>query len=376
MKRKLTLGLVMLLIGLQLIGCGNKTEENTNEETSSVTESYEAIYFKDIEIIDKVALGDYKNLEVVSNVTAITDEDVDNYIDYMLSMSPELVEVTDRDVVENGDVANIDYEGKKDGVAFDGGTAQGYDLGIGTGAFIPGFEEGLVGAKVGETIDLNLTFPENYGAADLAGADVVFTVTVNKISKEITPEFTDEYVAGLGIENVATVEDYRVYLKNMMEDAEEEYALQDVQTQVITMVTENATVTEVPQELIDRFYNVNKNNMSYNAMMYGMDLESFVSAYYGMDAETFEKETIAAAEISAKQALVCLAIAEAENLTLTEEDAEKAIEENYASYGYADADTFKKSIDLEEYKDSLLLNKVLDFLVENATITEVPEITE
>ena len=375
MKRKLALGLVMLLIGLQLIGCGNKTEENTNEETSSATESYEAIYFKDIEISDKVVLGDYKNLEVVSNVTAITDEDVDNYIDYMLSMSPELVEVTDRDVVEMGDVANIDYEGKKDGVAFDGGTAQGYDLGIGTGAFIPGFEEGLVGAKVGETIDLNLTFPENYGA-DLAGADVVFTVTVNKISKEITPEFTDEYVAGLGIENVATVEDYRVYLKNMMEDAEEEYALQDVQTQVITMVTENATVTEVPQELIDRFYNVNKNNMSYNAMMYGMDLESFVSAYYGMDAETFEAETIAAAEISAKQALVCLAIAEAENLTLTEEDAEKAIEENYASYGYADADTFKKSIDLEEYKDSLLLNKVLDFLVENATITEVPEITE
>ena len=376
MKRKLTLGLVMLLIGLQLIGCGNKTEENTNEETGSVTESYEAIYFKDIEISDKVALGDYKNLEVVSNVTAITDEDVDNYIDYMLSMSPELVEVTDRDVVENGDVANIDYEGKKDGVAFDGGTAQGYDLGIGTGAFIPGFEEGLVGAKVGETIDLNLTFPENYGAADLAGAEVVFTVTVNKISKEITPEFTDEYVAGLGIENVATVEEYRVYLKNMMEDAEEEYALQDVQTQIITMVTENATVTEVPQELIDRFYNVNKNNMAYNAMMYGMDLESFVSAYYGMDAETFEKETVAAAETSAKQALVCLAIAENENLTLTEEDVEKAIEENYASYGYADADTFKKSIDLEEYKDSLLLNKVLDFLVENATITEVPEITE
>lgn len=376
MKRKITLGLVMLLIGLQLIGCGNKTEENTNEETSSATESYEAIYFKDIEISDKVVLGDYKNLEVVSNVTAITDEDVDNYIDYMLSMSPELVEVTDRDVVENGDVANIDYVGKKDGVAFDGGTAQGYDLGIGTGAFIPGFEEGLVGAKVGETIDLNLTFPENYGSPELDGSDVVFTVNVNKISKKVTPEFTDEYVAGLGIENVATVEEYRVYLKNMMEDAEEEYALQDVQTQIITMVTENATVTEVPQELIDRFYNVNKNNMSYNAMMYGMDLERFVSAYYGMDAETFEKETIAAAEISAKQALVCLAIAENENLTLTEEDVEKAIEENYASYGYADADTFKKSIDLEEYKDSLLLNKVLDFLVENATITEVPEITE
>ena len=376
MKRKIVLGLVMLLIGLQLIGCSNKTEENTNEETTVATENYTAIYFKDIELGDNVVLGDYKNLEVVNNVTVITDEDVDNYINYMLSMSPELVEVTDRDVVEIGDVANIDYVGKKDGVAFDGGTAQGYDLGIGSGSFIDGFEDGLVGVKKGETVDLNLTFPENYHSEDLAGAEVVFTVTVNAIYAEATPEFTDEYVAGLGIENVATVAEYHAYLKGMMEESEKEYALQNVQTQVISMVTDNATVTEVPQELIDRFYNVNINNMTYNAMMYGMDLESFVSAYYGMDAETFEAETLAAAEISANQALVCLTIAKEENITVTEEDLEEAVEANYASYGYASADAFKEAVDVEEYKDSLLLNKVVDFLVENATITEVPEITE
>lgn len=376
MKRKITLGLVMLLIALQMIGCSNQTKENTNEETNAVTENAETIYLKDIAIGDNVVLGDYKNLEVVSNVTEITEEDVDSYIDYMLAMSPELVEVTDRDVVENGDVANIDYVGKKDGVAFDGGTAQGYDLGIGSGSFIDGFEEGLVGVKKGETVDLNLTFPENYGAADLAGAEVVFTVTVNAIYEEVAPEFNDEYVAGLGIENVATVEEYREYLKNMMVEAEEEYALQDVQTQIISMVTDNAVVTEVPQELIDRFYNVNINNMTYNAAMYGMDLENFVSAYYGMDAESFEAETLAAAEISANQALVCLAIAKEENLVVTDEEMEQKIEENYADYSYASADAFKEAVDLEEYRDSLLLNKVVDFLVENATITEVPEITE
>ncbi len=376
MKRKLALGLVMLLIGLQLIGCSNESKENTQEETSITTESGVTVYFKDIEVADKVVLGDYKNLEVINNVVTITDEDVDSYITYMLSMSPELVEVTDRDVVENGDVANIDYEGKKDGVAFDGGTAEGYDLGIGSGSFIEGFEEGLVGVKKGETVDLNLTFPENYGAADLAGAEVVFTVTVNGIYEEVTPELNEEYVAGLGIENVSTVEEYRAYLKNMMQEGEDEYALQDVQTQIISMVTENATVTEVPQELIDRFYNVNINNMTYNAMMYGMDLESFVSAYYGMDAESFEAETLAAAEISANQAMVCLAIAEAENIAVTEEELEQTIAEGYAGYGYASADAFKEAVDLEEYKDSVMLNKVLDFLVENATITEVPEITE
>ena len=177
MKKKMAKVLVAGLVGLQLIGCSNQNTANTEEtqETQEVaTESTEntnvvPIYFKEINADEYVTLGDYKGLEVVNSTVTITDEDVDSYIEYMLSMSPgELEEVTDRDVVENGDVANIDYVGTKDGVAFDGGTAQGYDLGIGTGSFIPGFEEGLVGVKKGETVDLNLTFPENYHSADLA----------------------------------------------------------------------------------------------------------------------------------------------------------------------------------------------------------------
>ena len=385
MKKKIAKVLVAGLVGLQLIGCSNQNTANTEETQEITAENTEGtentksvpIYFEEINAEEYVTLGEYKGLEVVSNAVTIGDEDVDSYIEYMLSMSPgELEEVTDRDVVENGDVANIDYVGKKDGVAFDGGTAQGYDLGIGTGSFIPGFEEGLVGVKKGETVDLNLTFPENYHSADLAGAEVVFTVTVNGIYKEMTPEFTDEYVAGLGIENVATVEEYRAYMKSMMQESEDEYALQNIQTQLLNMATENATVSEAPQELVDRFYNININNMNYQAMMYGMDLESFVSAYYGMDAETFETETVAAAEISAKQALVCLKIAADENIVVTDEELEAAAKESYTEYGYADMETFKATVDMKEYRDSLLLNKIVDFLVENATITEVPEVTE
>ena len=384
MKKKIAKVLVAGLVGLQLIGCSNQNTANT-EETQEVTEAAEntevtervPIYFKEINAEEYVTLGDYKGLEVVSNVVTVSDEDVDSYIEYMLSMSPgELEEITDRDVVENGDVANIDYVGKKDGVAFDGGTAQGYDLGIGTGSFIPGFEEGLVGVKKGETVDLNLTFPESYHAAELAGAEVVFTVTVNGIYKEITPEFNDEYVTGLGIENISTVEEYRAYLKSSMEESEKEYALQDAQTQLLTMVTANATVAGAPQELVDRFYNININNMNYQAAMYGMELESFVSAYYGMDADAFEAETVAAAEESAKQALVCLKIAADENITVTDDEVDAAIEENYEGYGYASVEEFKAALDMEEYRDSLLLNKIVDFLVENATITEVSELTE
>ena len=375
MKKKIGKVLVAGLIGLQLIGCSNQTTANT-EEKQEAAETTETLRFNEIDADAYVTLGDYKGLEVVGNSTEISDEEVDSYIEYLLSMSGEVTEVTDRDVVQNGDIANIDFEGKKDGVAFEGGTDTGYDLTIGSGSFIPGFEEGLVGVKKGETVDLNLTFPENYSAADLAGAEVVFTVTVNGIYESVAPEFNDEFVASFEIENVTTTEEYRAYLKSMMEESEKEYALQEIQTQVITLVTQNAEVLDAPEGLVNKFYNINMENMTYQASMYGMDLESFVSAYYGIDSETFETETMAAAKESAKQALVCLKIAKEENLLISDEELNTSIEERYAEYGYTSAEEFRSLVDLEEYRDSLLLNKVVDFLVENATITEVPELAE
>ena len=375
MKKKIGKVLVAGLIGLQLIGCSNQTTANT-EEKQEAAETTETLRFNEIDADAYVTLGDYKGLEVVGSSTEISDEEVDSYIEYLLSMSGEVTEVTDRDVVQNGDIANIDFEGKKDGVAFEGGTDTGYDLTIGSGSFIPGFEEGLVGVKKGETVDLNLMFPENYSAADLAGAEVVFTVTVNGIYESVAPEFNDEFVASFEIENVTTTEEYRAYLKSMMEESEKEYALQEIQTQVITLVTQNAEVLDAPEGLVNKFYNINMENMTYQASMYGMDLESFVSAYYGIDSETFETETMAAAKESAKQALVCLKIAKEENLLISDEELNTSIEERYAEYGYTSAEEFRSLVDLEEYRDSLLLNKVVDFLVENATITEVPELAE
>ena len=387
MKKKIAKVLVAGMIGLQLIGCSNentkttgsaeKTETTEAAENTQVTESESAtIYFDEIDVESNVTLGEYLGVEVVNNVTAVSDEEVDAYIEYMMSMYSNKEEITDRDVVENGDIANIDYEGKKDGAAFEGGTAAGYDLVIGSGSFIPGFEEGLVGVKKGETVDLELTFPENYGTEDLAGAEVVFTVTVNGIYQEVATEFNDEFVAGMGIENVSTAEEYRAYMKSMMEESYAEQAKQDLEFQVISVVTENAQVKEIPQALIDKFYNINLSNMSYQASMYGMDVESFVSAYYGLDMEAFETETAAAAEESAKQAMVCLKIAAQENIEVSEEEMNASIENNYADYGYTSVEEFKSIVDLHEYEDSLLLTKIVEFLVENATLTDVPELTE
>ena len=377
MKRKIAKVLVTGLIGLQLIGCSNQNKENAQTPQTSQTETSQTagISLKSIEVGDKVTLGQYKGLEVVNSVRKVSDEEVDAYINYMMSTYSDLEEITDRDVVENGDVANIDYEGKKNGVAFSGGTAQGYDLAIGSGSFIPGFEEGLIGVKKGETVDLNLTFPENYPSADLAGAEVVFSVTVNGIYRKVTAELNEEYVAGLGIEGVTTPEEYRSYVKNMLQESYSTEAEANVESQVLTMVAENATVTEVPKELVDKFYNVNISNMTYTASMYGMDLESFVSGYYGLDMAGFEAETLAAAEISAKQAFVCLKIAAEENITVSDEELNTAVEERYSQYGYASAEEFRNNIVLEEYRDSLWLDKIIDYLVENAVVSEVEELT-
>jgi len=385
MKKNILKMLCAGMLVLQITGCGaqetteNQAENTVEAETEAGEESADeniTIHFSEIDVDNNVTLGEYMNLEAVKNTRTVSDEEVENYIQYMLSMSTELAEVTTRDVVENGDVANIDYVGKKDGVAFDGGTAQGYDLAIGSGSFIPGFEEGLVGVKKGETVDLNLTFPENYQAADLAGAEVVFTVTVNGIYEEVVPEFTDEFVANLAIEGVATVEEYRAYAKKMMQESADETAKQDVQAQIMSMVTADSQVEEIPQALIEKFKKISLENVTYQAMMYGMDMESFVTAYYGVDAATFEEQMTSAAEESAKQAMVCIKIAKDENIEITEEEMNSVIEANYVSYGYESADAFKSTVDIEEYKDNLLLNKVVDFLVENAKITETAELAE
>lgn len=376
MKKRIIVILCAAMFILQVTGCGTKetqkesTAENTEETQTENMEDSKKLYFNEIDVDNDVVLGEYKNLEVVQNLTSVTEEDVEDYIQYMLSMSTQQAEVTTRDVIENGDIANIDYIGKKDGVAFDGGTAQGYNLTIGSGTFIPGFEEGLVGVKKGETVDLNLTFPENYQSADLAGADVIFTVTVNGIYEQVVPEFTDEFVANLAIEGVTTVEEYRVYAKKMMQESADATSKQNVQAQVMTIAAQNAQVKEIPQELIDKFQNISMDNVNYQAMTYGMDLETFVSGYYGVSVDVFEEEMKTAATESAKQAMVCIKIAKEESIEVTEEEIDAKIEENYAGYGYESAETFKSTVDMEEYKDSLLLNKVVDFLVENAKITQ------
>lgn len=386
MKKKILIWMLLTMTGLQLAACGgNNTQEGNTEESTQTEEAVSeegitqeqeevvTVYFEDIAVDDYVTLGEYKGLEVVQSKPVVTEEELDSFIQYTLNSHKHTEPITDRDVVENGDIANIDYEGKRDGVAFDGGTAAGYNLEIGSGTFIPGFEEGLVGVKVGETVDLNLTFPENYQSADLAGQEVVFTVTVNSISGYVTHELNDEFVKELAIEGITNVEQFREYAREGLQaeaDSNYEYNLR---MQLITLAIQNATIQEPPAELVEKYKNVSFSQMEYQAAMYGMDLETFIMGSFGMDLAAYEEQIEAGAVETAKQALLCYKIALEENLEVTEEELNRNIEENYAAMGYASADSFKEMVDLKEYKDSMMLDKVFNFLVENAVVTEQVE---
>ena len=210
--KKRTAYLLILSLILSLTGCGGTGGSAGNAGGAAAASQSENSALDTADLSKLVTLGQYKNLELSVNSAKVTQEDIDAQIENALSSEAEQVEVTNR-AVKEGDIVNIDYEGKKDGVAFDGGTAQGYDLTIGSGTFIDGFEDGLIGAKIGDTLDLNLTFPENYGAAELAGQDVVFTVKVNSIKEEKLPELTDELAKKINPE-VKNVDEFKAYIKD------------------------------------------------------------------------------------------------------------------------------------------------------------------
>lgn len=357
MKRVLATLLATALAATALAGCGSKT---TSEENLSNVDLEKYV----------TNLGEYKGMQLSGSATEITDEYVESYIDYMLENSKEPVAITEDRPVQDGDVVNIDYVGTKDGVAFDGGTAQGYDLTIGSGTFIDGFEAGLVGASVGDTVDLDLTFPEDYGAEDLAGQAVVFTVTINSISELVRPELTDEYVQSMGMEDCQTVEEFYAAAKQALEDSANANLENDLQTQAIENLMEICEFSEeVPEDMFNYYKEQINANFVNSASAVGMELTDFVSQYYGMTEEQYNSEIETGALNSARQAIACALIAEKEGIEVTDEELNAKIEENYANFGYESVEAYMENGNPEDYRDYLLTMEVLDFLIDNAVVT-------
>lgn len=239
---------------------------------------------------------------------------MESSIQATLEAQAETKEVTDRPV-ESGDTVNIDFLGKIDGEAFEGGSAEGYPLTIGSGTFIEGFEDSIIGHKIGETFDWEGTFPEDYPQENLAGADVVFTITVNSISVEEVPELTDELVKTLS-EDSTTVAEYKEEVKKDLEEQAQTNYDFTLQQNAWQAVLENTEVNEYPQEKVDEMADSLIQQYKDAAEYYGMEYEDFVEQQMGYALEDFETEVDAVAKENVKDELAVEAIAKAEKIEL------------------------------------------------------------
>lgn len=363
MKRKICVVAAVLASSLFLTACGSKE------------------YLKDIKAEKYVTLGAYTGIEATVNKPEVPEGAVDNYIrDNYLASKAEKVPVTGR-AVQEGDVANIDFVGYHDGTAFDGGTGTGFDLTIGSGQFIEGFEDGLVGAEIGETRSLNLTFPDPYTNPDLAGEDVVFEVTVNGISESKAPALTDELVKQLGEEGyntggAQTAQELNDYVYNLYDQAAKSTYDNEIETAMASTIMENSTFQNPPEEMVKRFITSIENNMSARASSIGMPLAQYMQLYQGLDEAgyrtLFDEEGVR----MAKQYIMYQAIADKEGLVPTEEEVAGEVSALMTIYGYASEEELQKSVDMESLKEDLMRKKVVAFLKENGNIQETATVVD
>lgn len=331
MKRKIYALAAVFVSSLFLTACGSKE------------------YLKDIKAEKYVTLGNYVGIEASADMMEITDDDVESYINkYFLEAKAEIVPVTGRPVQE-GDTANIDFVGYQDGVAFEGGTAAGFDLTIGSGQFIDGFEAGLIGVEIGQQVSLNLRFPDPYTNPDLAGQPVVFEVTVNSISEKQYPELTDEIVQQLIAEgyNVGQCQTAQE-LHDWIYDLYHQYALSlyesEIEAQLADAIMGTSTFQDPPEEMVERFTHSMRNSTSSGAV----------------SSEDGRQMT--------KMYIMYQAIADEEGLNPTEEEFAEEISEIMTIYGYASEEELKENVDEEALKEDIMRENVVAFLKENGNI--------
>lgn len=359
MKKKWILALLFASMLFALSACGKKAEEKVEEKTENNEEMEVESYNVDDYVTE---LGNYKGLEYEKRDVEPTEEEVKAELDAFLAKHPE--KVTDR-AVAKGDTANIDFVGKKDGVPFEGGKAEGFNLVIGSGKFIPGFEDGLIGHKTGETVDLNLKFPDTYHAEELKGAAVVFTVKINHI--ETPPkELTDEMVAKST--DVKTVAEFKAKVKKEIYDRKKISARNLVHGELLKQVIKASKIKEIPESLMKSYQNDYIQYYEGNAKANKMSLEDYLKKVWNMTVEDMKKNAAELAKNMSEQKLIVEAIAKKEKFDTTEEEYKVELEEYYKESGYAtkmDKETFEKTVGKQNIKNVVLAKKVLKLLEEN-----------
>lgn len=314
---------------------------------------------------DELKISVYKGVEIneVAKPGEVTDEDVENYIQSVLQMNSTKEEIVDRPV-ESGDTATIDFTGRIDGVEFEGGSATDYPLVIGSGQFIAGFEDSVIGHSIGETYDWQGVFPEDYTNADYAGKDVVFTITVKGISKEVVPELNDEFVKSVSKKS-KTVDEYKKEVKKQLGKDNEKNYESSISQAVWQKVLDNTEVKKYPEDKVKEITDSLIDQYKTTAEYYEQDYETFIQEQMGYSVKDFEKQVDEAAKASIKQTMVTEAIADKEKIKLGEKEYEEQLKKMATDYGYEDVDALKESAEEDDLKEIALNNLVKDWLKEH-----------
>ena len=318
-----------------------------------------------VEVKPEFELGAYKGIEISKVDNTVSEEDVEARLNEMVNRNARLTSVEDK-ALENGDTAVIDFEGFKNGVAFEGGKGENYKLVIVSNTFIPGFEDQLVGKKAGEEVEVNVTFPETYHAENLAGKPVVFNVKVNDVKVKEVPALDDEFAKDTT--EFETLAELRADVKAKLEEQAKNAADAEMRNALVEKVSANTEV-EVPEAMVQHQIDNMLMELNYQLQYQGLNLEQLLQMT-GRGLDELREERRADAERLVKSSLVLEAIAEKENVEANDADVDDELEKMAAMYNM-EVEKIKSSLretDIEDIKGQIKIRKTLDLLVENATI--------
>lgn len=331
-----------------------------DDELSEINENGFTVKLK-IWVKPEIELKAYKGISAEKEKVSVKKADVKDAVQKELERNSKLVTVEDR-AVKKGDTANIDFEGFKDGEAFEGGKGEDYDLEIGSGTFIPGFEDQIIGHAVNDEFDVNVTFPEEYGAEDLAGKAVVFKVKLNKISVKELPEYNDEFVKDV-TEDCDTVADYEKKLEEDIKASKEAQAERDFENAVMDTLIDNV-VAEIPDAMVDKEVDNQINEFNYNLQMQGMNLDMYLQ-YINMDEKALRETYKPSALKQVKLRLALEKIIDLEKIEVSDEDAELELKTYAETYGM-ELEKVKSMVPVDDVKADLGCRKAMDVVKENA----------
>lgn len=332
-------------------------------EIEQMEKGKELIFKATVQVKPEVKLGEYKGLEVEKMDTEVTDEDVDAELKQLQERQAELV-VKEEGEVADGDTVVIDFEGFVDNEPFEGGKSENYSLEIGSGSFIPGFEEQLIGAKTGEEKDVEVTFPEEYHAEELAGKPAVFKVKVHEIKSKELPELDDEFAQDVS-EEAETLEQLKESIKNRLVESKKNEAEQKLRDELVGKATENAEV-DIPEVMVETEVDRMMKEFEQRLQMQGMTLDLYFQ-FSGQDEDALRGQMKEDAEKRVRTNLTLEAIAKAENIEADDEAVEEEMKKMAETY-QMDIEEIKKLLggNLENLKADLKVQKAVEFLVENS----------